>query len=74
MVSNKYSKMSSPTIPRNINITYENDKVNIRVSSEQSVYMVAPNAVYIVEAGKKRKRDFAEINSINPFVKRTRYN
>jgi hypothetical protein len=68
------SKMDGPTIPRNINITYENDKVNIRVSSEQSVYMVAPNAVYIVEAGKKRKRDFADINIINPFIKRTRYN
>jgi hypothetical protein len=66
--------MDGPTIPRNINITYENDKVNIRVSSEQSVYMVAPNAVYIVEAGKKRKRDFADINIINPFIKRTRYN
>ena len=57
-----------------VNITYENDKVNIRVSSEQSVYMVAPNAIYIVETGKKRKRDFAEINNINPFIKRTRYN
>jgi hypothetical protein len=68
----KYSKMSNPH--PSVNITYENDKVNIRVSSEQSVYMIAPNAIYIVEAGKKRKRDFAEINSINPFVKRTRYN
>ena len=66
--------MSTPHPSVNCNITYENDTLNIRVSSEQPVYMVAPNAVYIVETGKKRKRDFAEINSINPFIKRTRYN
>lgn len=64
--------MINPSVPHNINITYENDTLNIRVSSEQSVYTIVPNA--IIETGKKRKRDFIEINNINPFVKRTRYN
>lgn len=55
--------MSNPSTSHNYNIT--NDKQNISLSS--------PNMIYAVETGKKRKREFIEVN-VAPLVKRTRYN
>lgn len=55
------------------NITYENGKLNISQQGTNIPVSTMDN-MYIVETGKKRKRDYIEINAVAPIIKKARYN